>query len=93
MDPVDAEAITSALVKKLSVRETNFSPIKVGYLTLLTDYTIHVTALSGFPHWRRIFEAGFHRLWNEICLNSQSPTKGFLEHITSFASVLLYSTS
>ncbi|KAF8597287.1 hypothetical protein BDV93DRAFT_610474 [Ceratobasidium sp. AG-I] len=93
VDRIDAQTVTSALVKKLSPRQTSSNPVKIRYLTLLTDYALQVTAHSGLHYWCRIFEAGFHRLWREFNLNSKSPGKDIPEQIMSYATLLLNATS
>lgn len=93
LNPFDAEIITSALVKQLSLQQTNPAPMPLRYLILLNDYAFHVLLDSGVSLWCRIFEAAFTRLWHEFARDLESLEFDFAEQATYYTTLLFYAAA
>lgn len=90
VDISDAQLIVTAILRQLSIRHGDGSPIKLRYTKILTDFAIKAVEDSNLLDLHvPLFTAAFERLWYETAHSSQHDDGESWEPILLYATLLI----
>lgn len=89
VDSTDTRTLADVLLRQLSIRRSNGTPIGLRYIAILVEFILQdIEASKLFQLYEPIFTAAFDRLWHEIDLTCQDHNGEYWEHVLVYANLL-----
>lgn len=89
-DGTNAEGLTSALIRQLSLPRSNGMAVNIRNTAVLTEYTLNAIERSRLFHlYAPTFVAAFDRVWYELDRSCREPGGECWQNISVFANLLV----